>query len=87
MRAVEEGSRQRATRYDRTGRCQEWELGEQEEAVERDRPEVGIAGQAGPGFPDLADFCHAQHDFLGGGDLLIDRHPVVVRRVARSVRT
>ena len=50
--------------------CQEWDPGEQEEVVERDQPEVVIAGQAGPGFPGLAGFCHAQHGFLGGGDLL-----------------
>ena len=78
MRAAEEGTRQWGTRCDRTGMCQEWEPGEQEEAVERDQPEVGIAGQAGPGFPGLAGSCHAQRDFLGDDDLLVDHHPVVV---------
>ena len=82
MRAAEEGMRRRGTRCDQTGRCQEWEPGEQEGAVERGQPEVGIAGQAGPGFPGLAGFCHTQHGFLGDDDLLVDRHPVVVRRVA-----
>ena len=78
--------RRRGKRCDQTGKCQEWEPGEQEEVVERSQPEVGIAGQAGPGFPGLADSCHAQHDFLGDDDLLVDHHPVVVRRVARLAR-
>ena len=72
----------RGMRYDQTGRCQEWEPGEQEEAVERDQPEVGTAERAGPGFLGLAGSCHAQRSFLDGGDLLVDCHPVVVRRVA-----
>ena len=57
--------RRRETRYDQTGRCREWEPGEQEEVVERGQPEVGIAGQVGPGFLGLAGSCHIQHDFLG----------------------
>ena len=63
-----------------------WEPGEQEEAVERDQLEAGIAGQAGPGFPSFAGFCHAQRGFLSSGDLLVDHHPVVVRRAAHSAR-
>ena len=63
-----------------------WEPGEQEEAVERGQLEVVLAGQAGPGFPGLAGSCHAQRGFLGGDVLLIDHHPVVVRRVAHSAR-
>ena len=86
MRAVEEGRRRRGMRCDQTGKCQEWEPGEQEEAVERDQPEVEIAGQAGPGFPGLAGSCHAQRGFLSSDDLLVDHHPVVVRRVARLAR-
>ena len=62
--------------------CREWELGEQEEVVERGQLEVGFAEQAGPGFPGLAGFCHVQHNFLSGDDPLVDHHPVVVRRVA-----
>ena len=46
--------------------------------VERGQPEVGIAGQAGPGFLGLAGFGLVQHGFLGGGNHLIDHHPVVV---------
>ena len=46
--------------------------------VEKGQPEAEIAGQAGPGFPGLAGSCHAQRGFLGGGDLLVDHHPVVV---------
>ena len=86
MRAAEEGTRRRETQYDQTGMCREWEPGEQEEAVEKGQPEVGSAGQAGPGFPGLAGSCHAQRDSLSGDDLLVDHHPVVVRRVAHSVR-
>ena len=78
MKAAEEGTRQRGTRYDQTGRCQEWEPGEQEEVAEMGQLEVGIAGQAGPGFLGLAGFCHAQRDFLGGDDLPVDHHPVVI---------
>ena len=78
--------RRRGTRCDQTGMCQEWELGEQEEVVERDQPEVGTAGQAGPGFPGLAGSCHAQRGFLGDDNLLVDHHPVVARRVAHLVR-
>ena len=85
-RAAEEGVRQWGMRCDRTGRCQEWEPGEQEEAVGKVQPEVETAGQAGPGFPGLAGFCHAQRGFLSDDGLLIDHHPVVVRRVAHSVR-
>ena len=81
MKAAEVGARRRGTRCDRTGRCREWEPGEQE-AVVRGQPEVGIAGQVGPGFPGLAGSYHAQHGFLGSDDPLIDHHPVVVRRVA-----
>ena len=86
MRAAEEGARQWGMQCDQTGMCREWEPGEQEEVVERGQPEVGIAGQAGPGFPGLAGSCHTQHDFLGGDVLLVDHHPVVVRRVARLAR-
>ena len=85
-RAAEEGTRRWATQCDQTGRCQEWEPEEQEEVAERGQPEVGIAGQAGPGFPGLAGSCHAQLEFLGGDDLLIVHHPVVVRRVAHLAR-
>ena len=70
---------------DQTGKCQGWELGEQEE-VEKGQPEVGTAGQAGPGFPGLAGSCLAQCGFLNGSDHLIDHHPVVVRRVACLAR-
>ena len=86
MRAAEEGVRQRGMRCDQTGRCQEWEPGEQEETVGKDQPEVEIAGQAGPGFLGPADSCHAQCGFLSDDGLLIDHHPVVVRRVAHLVR-
>ena len=65
-------------RCDQIGRCQEWEPGEQEEAVEKGQPEVVIAGRAEPGFPGLAGFCHIQHDSLSGNDHLVDYHPVVV---------
>ena len=78
--------RRRGTRCDRTGRCQEWEPGEQEEVVERGQPEIGAAGQAGPGSPGLAGSYRVLHDFLGGGDLLIDHHPVVVQKVAHLAR-
>ena len=82
MRVAEEGTRRRVKRCGQTGRCQEWEPGEQEEVVERDRPEVGTAGQVGPGFPGLAGSCRVRHGSLSGSDLLVDHHPVVVRRVA-----
>ena len=72
-------------RCDQIGRYQEWEPGEQEEVVEKDQPEVEIAGRAGPGFPGLAGFYHAQHGSLSD-DGLVDHHPVVVRRVAHLVR-
>ena len=77
--------RRRGKRCDQTGTYQEWEPGEREEVVEV-QPEVVIAGQVGPGFPGLAGSCHTQHDFLGGDVLLVDHHPVVVRRVARLAR-
>ena len=64
--------------------CREWEPGEQEEVVERGQPEVGTAGQVGPGFLGPAGSYRVPHDFLGGDDLLVDLHPVVVRRVAHS---
>ena len=83
-RAAEGGTRRREKRCDQTGKCQEWEPGEQEEVVERGQLE--IAGQAGPGFPGPAGSCHAQHDFLDGGAPLIDHHPAVVQRVARLGR-
>ena len=78
MRVAEEGTRRRVMQCDQTGMCQEWGPGEQEEAVERDRPEVGIAGQARPGFLGLAGVCHVQRDFLGDDNLPVDHHPVVV---------
>ena len=77
MRAAEEGTRQWGMRCDRIGRCQEWELGEQE-VVEKGQPEVVTAEWAGPGYSGLAGFSHTQCDFLVGGNLLIDHHPVVV---------
>ena len=86
MMAAEEGTRRRGMRCDQTGRSQEWELGEQEEVVGKGQPEVGIAERAGPGFPDPAGSCRAQRGFLGGDDLLVDHHPVVVQRVARLGR-
>ena len=52
----------------------------------RGQPEVGTAGQVGPGFPGLADSCRVLHGFLGDDDLLVDLHPVVVRRVAHLAR-
>ena len=78
--------RRRGTRCDQTGMCQEWEPGEQEEVVERDQPEVGTVEQVGPGFLGLAGSCRVQRDFLGDDDLLVDHHPVVVRRVAHLGR-
>ena len=86
MRAAKEGTRRRGKRYDQTGKCQEWEPGEQEEVVGKDQPEVATAGRAGPGFPDLAGFCLVQRDSLGDDVLLVDHHPVDVRRVARWAR-
>ena len=86
MRAAEEGTRRRVTQCDQTGTYQEWEPGEQEEVLGRDRPEVATAGQAGPGFPGLAGSCHVQRGSLGDDDLPVDCHPVVVRRVARLAR-
>ena len=86
MKAAEEGARRRGTRYDRTGRCQGWEPGEQEEVVERGQLGVETAGQVGPGFPGLVGFCHAHRSFLSDDDLLVDHHPVVARRVAHSAR-
>ena len=73
-------------RCDQTGRCQEWEPGEQEEEVERGQPEVGIAERAGPGYLGLAGFYHTQRDSLSGDDRLVVHHPVVVRRVACLAR-
>ena len=54
----------------------------QEEVVGKGHFEVAIVGQAGPGFPGLAGSCHAQHDSLSDDNHLVDRHPVVVQRVA-----
>ena len=85
-RAAEEGARRQGTRCDQTGKCRGWEPEEQEE-IGKGQPEVAIVGQAGPGFLGLAGFCHAQHNSLGDGDLLIDHHPVVVRRVAHLACT
>ena len=86
MWAAEEGMRQRGTQYGQTGRCQEWGPGEQEE-VERDRPVAEVVGRAGPGFPGLAGFGLIQRGSLCDVDLLVDRHPVVVRRVAHLACT
>ena len=86
MMAVEGETRQWGTRCDRTGMCREWELGEQEGVV-RGQPEVGTAGWAGPDCSGLAGFGLAQHGFLCDVNLLVDHHPAVVRRVARSART
>ena len=54
MRAAEVGMRQWETQcaHVRTGRCQEWELREQEE-VERGQPGAGTVGWAGPDFLGL----------------------------------
>ena len=82
MRAAKEGMRQWGMQCDQTGRCQEWELGEQEKLVGKGQLEVVTVERAGPGFPGLAGSCHAQHNSLGGDDHLVDHHPVVVRRVA-----
>ena len=81
MMAAEEGKRRRGMRCDQTGRCQEWEPGEQEE-VERGQPEAGIVGRAGPGFLGLADCGLVHHGFPFVVNLLVDHHPVAVRRVA-----
>ena len=86
MRAAEEGAKRRGTQCDQIGRYQEWELGEQEEAVERDRPEAGFVGRAGPGFLDLAGFGLVHHSFLFSIDHPVDHHPVVVQRVAHLAR-
>ena len=69
--------RQQGTRCDQIGRCQEWELGEQEE-VERGQPEVEIAEWVGPGYPGPAGFGLIQCGFLHNVDPLIVHHPVVV---------
>ena len=84
MMAAEEGKKRREMRCDQTGRCQEWEPGEQEE-VEKDQPEVGIAERAGPGFPAPAGFGLTLRGFLCGISHLVGHHPVVVRRVAHLV--
>ena len=73
--------KQRGMQCDQTGKCRGWELGEQEETVGKVQPEVATAERVGPGFPGLAGFYHAQHDFLSDDDPLVDHHPVVVRRV------
>ena len=82
-KAAEVGTRRRGMQCDQIGTYQEWEPGEQEEVVGRGQPEVVAVGRAGPGFLGLAGFCHVQHGFLSDDDLLVDHHPVVVRRVAR----
>ena len=77
--------RRQGTQCDQTGRCREWELGEQEE-VGKGQPEVAIVEWAGPGFLGLAGFCLTQCGFLCNVGLLTVHHPVVVQRVAHSAR-
>ena len=80
MRAAEEGTRRQGTRCDQTGRCREWEPGEQEE-VGKDQPEVGAAERVGPGWLGLAGYDLTQCGFLCGVDHPIVHHPVAVQRV------
>ena len=54
--------------------------------VGRDQPEVVIVERAGPGFPGLAGYGLIHRDSLVNDDLLVDRHPVVVQRVAHLAR-
>ena len=76
MRAAEEETRQQGMQCARIGMYQESELGEQE--AERDQPEAGFVGQAGPGFLGLAGCDLVQHSSLFNIDLPTDHHPVVV---------